>query len=324
MYDGALLSKSRFFGFAFYVSIALCLIIGQNTTVLADEYESLLTDAQFDLLMQNEAGSPWTLNGRGGADTSETYDGATSARLAGPNNYTSEWVYRLPSTLVPGREYVVSAWVKSEVDQSLATLAVRWPGGGSRIYRGLNAADGWQKVELEFAVPDTEMDWMQIVLTGEHTASLWWDDVQLVEAKTVRERLANEWAPRLAKGDQVYTGLVVNAKGLDVERGTSPKIYDETGRVIYAGLGASEHQFIERGLVAYMRDVEDAMSHERLNIDPDYPLRHPLVIDAVDGADTPRTSVIIRERDAGLLYEALQEYDFLGRFAVVFVVDSPF
>lgn len=318
------LSKFCWFGFALCLGTALCFIIGLYDVAFATQYVSLLPDAHFDRILENEQISPWKLNGSGAIDVKETYEHNASARLDGPNNYASEWVYRLPVPLVPEREYVVSAWVKSAADQTLASLGVRWPGGGTRIYRGLNGNDGWQKMELEFSVPASAPEWIQIVLTGEHRESLWWNNVQLIEAKTVRERLAAEWAPRLAAGHPVYTGLVVNAKGLGVERGTSPKIYDEKGRVIYTGLGMTEQQLIARGVVAYTRDIEDALSHERLRIDPDYPLRYPLVIDAINGADVPRTSVVIREHDADLLYEALQEYDFLGRFAVVFVVDSPF
>lgn len=291
---------------------------------LAQEVEVRVVDGSFETLSQNPDAGTWILNGEGGLDKGMAYEQRASARLSGPNQFQSEWVHPFAMPLVPGREYVVSAWVKSSSDGTIASLGLRWPGEGTRIYRGLRGQDPWQKLELLFTVPDPAPDWIQIVLSGEHTGDIWWDHVQIIEAQTVRERMAREWAPRLASGEQLYTGLVVNAKGLGVLRGMSPKIYDENGRVIYAGTGASTNLMIGSGIVAYTRELEDAISHYRHNVDPEYPLRHPLVIDAIDGADSPRTGVVIRQYDADVLYQALNEYDFLGRFAVIFVVDKAF
>lgn len=308
----------------FTPTLVLLLTLFAVAVAVAEEPVVRVADGSFEAIATDAASKVWVLNGSGSIDRTTAHDGRASARLSGPNRFQSEWVHSFGTPLVPGREYVISAWVKASAEGSIASLGLRWPGGDTRIYRGLRPEDGWQKLELEFTVPASGPAWIQVVLTGEHPAELWWDNVQIFEAKTIRERLASEWAPRLAQGEQIYTGLVINAKGIGVLRGMSPKIYDDEGRVVYAGVGASGTQLIGHGIVAYMLELEDALSHNRLNIDPDYPLRHPLVIDAIDGADLPRTGVVIRRHDVDVLYAALNEYDFLGRFAVIFVVDREF
>lgn len=305
---------------------ALCLsaVPAAGQEGAGQQSEVRVVDGSFEALWRDPSVRTWVLNGKGSVDDSTAYDGQASARLAGPNRYQSEWVHPFAMPLVPGREYVVAAWVRATGDGSVASLGIRWPGGDTRIYRGLRPDEEWQRMELLFRVPDPAPAWIQIVLTGEHSRDLWWDSVTIAEAQTIRERLAREWAPRLASGEQLYTGLVINAKGLGVTRGMSPKIYDEDGRIVYAGLGATTDLLIGSGIVAYATELQDAIRHPRLSVDPNYPLRHPLVIDAIDGADNPRTGVVISRYDAQVLFAALNEYDFLGRFAVVFVVDKPF
>lgn len=306
------------------LSVLTAVLLWLATAAGAEGVPVRVIDGSFESLAAAPDAETWVLNGRGGIDSAVARAGRASARLDGPNAFQSEWVHPFHMPLVPGREYVISAWVKATGEGNIASLGVRWPGDVTRIYRGLRADDEWQRLELLFTVPNPAPEWIQIVLSGEHEAALWWDEVEITEAQTVRERLAREWAPRLASGEQLYTGLVINAKGLGVLRGMSPRIYDEDGRIVYAGEGASGSLIIGSGIVAYSRELSDAISHGRLDVDPQYPLRHPLVIDAIDGADSPRTSVVISNYDADVLYQALNEYDFLGRFAVVFVVERTF
>lgn len=150
-----------------------------------------------------------------------------------------------------------------------------------------------------------------------------WDDVGLYEAASLEERLAREWEERLSAGEPVYTGLVVHAKGTDLERGMSPRIWDENGQLVFAGIGAGESQMFEQGLVAYTTDLRDGISHPRLKVSDAYPLRLPLVVEAQGTRGLPRTDVIVSEADARRIREAVAAYDFLGRFAVVIVLE-PF
>lgn len=244
--------------------------------------------------------------------------GGRGVLMQSDKDYDSELVQTIGPQLIPGRTYTVSAWVRSETADAVAVVGVRWEGGHPRVFRGVNPDDGWSKVEFRFTAPQTP-GWRQIVLSG--TGTLVWDDVSLYEAETVEARLAATWEARMAAGDEVYTGLVINAKGTDLQRGMNPRIFDESGRLVFAGIDASEGQMIAQGIVAYATDLATGTSHPRLEVSDFFPLRVPLVIDAQATAGLPRTAAVISDADAERIRKAVQNYDFLGRFAVVFVVE---
>ena len=231
-----------------------------------------------------------------------------------------EIVQTVGPTLEPGEQYTVTAWVRALEPGSVAVVGVRWEGGYPRVFRGIEPDEGWVKVEFRFDAP-TRPGWRQVVLSG--SGALVWDDVGLYEAASLEERLAREWEERLSAGEPVYTGLVVHAKGTDLERGMSPRIWDENGQLVFAGIGAGESQMFEQGLVAYTTDLRDGISHPRLKVSDAYPLRLPLVVEAQGTRGLPRTDVIVSEADARRIREAVAAYDFLGRFAVVIVLE-PF
>lgn len=232
----------------------------------------------------------------------------------------AEVVQTVGPTLEPGVRYTVTAWVRALAPGSVAVVGVRWEGGYPRVFRGVEPEDGWVKIEFRFDAPGRP-GWRQVVLSG--SGMLVWDEIGLFEAHTLEERLAREWEDRLSSGDPIYTGLVINAKGTDLERGMSPRIWDEEGQLVFAGIDAGDGQLIGQGLVAYATELRDGTSHPRLKVSDAYPLRLPLVIDAQGTRGLPRTDVIIGAADARRIREAVASYDFLGRFAVVIVLD-PF
>lgn len=301
--------------------VIVLLIVAFAGIAAAEEPIAQVHDGSFETSWQNPQLNYWTLNGSGAFDTQTVFDGNVAAKLQGPQRFTAEWVYTFPEGLVAGREYVVSAWVKAERDGAVASLGMRWLGGYPRIYRGLQGDSEWQRMEMLFTVPDPAPERIEIVLSGEHDGALWWDRVEIFEARDLGERLAAEWEPRLASGEALYTGLIINAKGLGVERGMSPKVYDYEGNILFAGVEATGDQLINTGIVAYTRSIEEALSHPRLNVHEEYPLRLPLIVDALDGRDLPRTGVVLGASDTRTIRKALQEYDFFGRFAVIIVVD---
>ncbi|MFS8582021.1 MAG: hypothetical protein FWJ61_04160, partial [Limnochordales bacterium] len=68
-------------------------------------------------------------------------------------------------------------------------------------------------------------------------------------------------------------------------------------------------------------DPEEAVRNMRLAVHEQYPYRLPLIVEAVGVVDDPfRASVIVSVADAQRIRRELQKYDFLGRWAVVFII----
>ena len=247
-------------------------------------------------------------------------DGDGAVQMAPEVPYQEEVVQTVGPRLVPGRRYTATAWVRATTEGAIAVLGVRWEGGHPRVFRGLDPEAGWTRIEFRFTAPDDD-GWRQVVLSG--SGGLIWDDVGLYEADTLEARLAKTWEERLASGEPIYTGLVVNAKGTRLQRGMTPSIYSEDGQLIFAGIGAGEDQLVAKGLVAYATTLEEAVGHERLSVSDIFPIRLPLVVDAQGVRGLPATDVVIGDADARLIERAASAYDFLGRFAIV-IVHDPF
>lgn len=306
------------------ILLLLLMVVGQ-AYALAQPAPTAPLETEFPLenLLRNssfESQQYWLFRGDASQTTGGGRRGGGAARLFGVQPYDSEIIQTIGPRLTPGRRYTVTAWVRSISKDSVAVIGVRWEGGHPRVFRGVSAEEGWSKIEFRFVAPQ-EDGWRQIVLSG--SGELLWDDVALYEADSLEARLAATWEERLAGGNPVYTGLVVNAKGTDLERGMNPMIYDASGQLVFAGIGAGDGQLYTEGIVAYTTKLADGVAHARLEVSELFPLRLPLVVDAQSTRGLPRTQVVIGNADAQRIREAVQQYDFLGRFAVVFVVE-PF
>lgn len=91
--------------------------------------------------------------------------------------------------------------------------------------------------------------------------------------------------------------------------GISPRIYSESGQLIYGGVLAPQDLVQERGVVAYGSELTPELL-ERLRISPDDPYVNPLVIKAVGVADPAKTSVYITAEDTQRILQAMAQYDF--------------
>lgn len=253
-------------------------------------------------------------------DTGRAYQGGASGLL-----YTGgaerEMAWRQSGVqVVEGGRYVLSGWVRSDVP-AVAVLGIDWQDGGAgqRLHRGLPGDGQWERVEMEFVASRSGR--VTAVVGGIVRGGIWWDNVSLHRVDDRPQQLAAQWEQVIREHGSVFTGLVVDARGLGVRRGMSPRIIDERGNIVYSGIEADRSVVIGRGLVGYMYDPELAIRNSRLAVHEAYPYRVPLLVQAVGVVDDPfRASVIISVADAQRIRRELQKYDFLGRWAVVFVI----
>lgn len=111
-----------------------------------------------------------------------------------------------------------------------------------------------------------------------------------------------------------YTGVIIDAKGLDLQRAFSPAIYDTNGLGLYGVRNIDSNFAIVKGMVDY---VDEQMP---IDIVRDGLLRagdNPLVIRAE--ALKNNISVVISVHDGNMLLAANNQSHFLERCAVVFV-----
>lgn len=113
----------------------------------------------------------------------------------------------------------------------------------------------------------------------------------------------------------VYTGLVVDARGLGVMPALAPRVLDSEGKEIYGAAVVSRDWAIKNGMVGYAKTVDGARGlKDRIG-------DNPAVIKGVRAEGASKTDLVLSADDAASLRSATQNLKFLNEARVVFVVD---
>ena len=233
---------------------------------------------------------------------------------------------RLDLPLDPSKTYVISMGLRTDLQAAEATMTLCFIRNNNevteyQVSRAEFSEEGvWQLLSLpEVQTPATPGRW-ELVITANKEGRYYWKDLKVLRTYGSSQSAQEYWSEKLATKGTFFTGLVVDARHLDVRRGISPRIYSESGLLIYGGVLASQELVQERGVVGYGSELTPELL-ARLQLDPDYPYAAPLVVEAVGVADAARTGVYISEADTRRVLEAMAQYDFFARYAVIFLVD---
>jgi hypothetical protein len=113
--------------------------------------------------------------------------------------------------------------------------------------------------------------------------------------------------------EERYTGVIIDARGLGLDRSMSPKIRRKDGATVWQGANATPDYAIEEGIVSYVETMADARENQRAG-------SHPLIITALDRYEQPFPSdPLISDEDADYLLKAGAKDGFLKKFNVVFI-----
>lgn len=115
-------------------------------------------------------------------------------------------------------------------------------------------------------------------------------------------------------GNSLYTGLIIDARGLDVQPALAPRILDEQGNEVYGSQQVSREYAIRHGVVGYDKDLSNASSSIRVG-------KNPLIIRAVSASGVHSADVTISTGDAQTIRELSRSLNFLDQCKVLFVVD---
>ena len=114
--------------------------------------------------------------------------------------------------------------------------------------------------------------------------------------------------------NEKYTGLIVDASGLDVNPAMAPKILNENMEEIYGELFINRMYAVEIGVIGYAKDVETAIQDERVR-------NNPILIKAIKASGSNNSDVIISNSDALLIHAVAEKFNFIQRCRVIFLVD---
>lgn len=121
-------------------------------------------------------------------------------------------------------------------------------------------------------------------------------------------------AKPVSPGGEIYTGLVVDARGLGARPAMSPKIFDEQGREVYGSLVVSKEYAVQQGICGYARDLSAAQSNPRVT-------NNPLTVKALSAEGTGKSDLKISNEDANKIRAAKENLTFLQKCRVMVVLD---
>jgi hypothetical protein len=113
----------------------------------------------------------------------------------------------------------------------------------------------------------------------------------------------------------LYTGLIVDARALNLKPALLPKVLDRKNNIIYGdSSGLAVDTARDRGTAAYVYSLDEARAlKDRIG-------NHPLVVKAIFTSGAFQTDVILFNRDALILQQANNNLNFLKYAGVVFVL----
>jgi hypothetical protein len=113
---------------------------------------------------------------------------------------------------------------------------------------------------------------------------------------------------------QLYTGLIVDARGLGVRPAMAPKIINEEGKEIYGSAMVSRDYAVREGMAGYLKDPAAAQTNPRV-------ADKPLTVKAVRVSGDSRVDLMISNNDAAAIQNAAQSLSMLEKCRVIILVD---
>ncbi|MDH3951423.1 MAG: hypothetical protein OEV11_10350 [Deltaproteobacteria bacterium] len=113
---------------------------------------------------------------------------------------------------------------------------------------------------------------------------------------------------------QVFTGLVIDARGLGARPAMAPKIVDESGKEIYGSAMVNREFAVQQGMVGYAKDLSAAQGNNRVT-------DRPVTIKALRTSGAAKCDVVISDSDAAKLTSAAENLSFLQKCRVMVVLD---
>ncbi len=116
-------------------------------------------------------------------------------------------------------------------------------------------------------------------------------------------------------GSDVYTGLIVDCRGLGIKPAMAPRVLSQSGEEIYGSSWADRDWTLAHGLAGYTRSVEQALENsDRIG-------GNPLRVKASAVTGSLQADAVIDDQSGKVLHALSENLTFLRECRVIFVVD---
>jgi hypothetical protein len=165
---------------------------------------------------------------------------------------------------------------------------------------------GAEQVKLEYMSDGTVEVVMQVRMQGGFSQLILPREIMQVDSIT-------PMAP--ASGSSgVFTGLVVDARGLNARPAMAPKIIDESGQEVYGSAFVSREYAVQQGMSGYAKAIDAAQENGRVT-------DNPLTVKGLRTDGPGRCDIVISDADASRIRNAAEHLSFMKKCRVMIVVD---
>ena len=121
-------------------------------------------------------------------------------------------------------------------------------------------------------------------------------------------------APAPAPASEVFTGLVVDARGIQARPAMSPRIIDEKGQEVYGSMNVEREYAVQQGMSGYARDLTAAQSNSRVT-------NNPVSVKGLRTEGAGRSDIVIANAEAERIRAGGDNQSFLKKCRVMIVLD---
>jgi len=126
--------------------------------------------------------------------------------------------------------------------------------------------------------------------------------------------ISTEHISEAVEPGEAYTGLIVDARGLEVQPAMYPRLITMAGEVVYDLMSANPNAVIEKGLVEYSLDMEVTEKSPRVG-------GTPLIVEAISVSGEYGADIVLTEEDAQKILSLDVINTFFGEAKVIIVVE---
>jgi hypothetical protein len=112
----------------------------------------------------------------------------------------------------------------------------------------------------------------------------------------------------------VYTGMVVDARGVQARPAMLPRIFDEDGKEVYGLANVDRECAVKQGISGYTHDLTAAQTNQRAGA-------NPITIKALRSSGSGKSDIIISNADAQNIRLSAKSASFLNQCKVMIVLD---
>ena len=138
---------------------------------------------------------------------------------------------------------------------------------------------------------------------------------KIADQKSKSKSKTNSSLPAIPMNRIPYTGLIIDARGLDLDPILYPTIVSEEGKEIYSSLFISREFAVQYGVAVYLCEMEAALAERRIG-------SNPMVFKALRMAGNKTGAIVVSMADAVDLEKVTERHKFLKECRVIIVADQ--